>query len=126
MTWERVRLCSSLRGVQVTKRAVKDFHAPPLQGVLIHGLFLQGALLHPTDQTLMPTTLDTVEQAVNVIHVKPVLSEKKEPRTVYDCPVYVTSNRGANEYIASFPLKSELPPRKWIVAGVALLLEQPF
>ena len=53
------------------------------------------------------------------------LADTKETSGVYECPVYATSNRGAGEYIASFLLKTGINPRTWVLAGVALLLEEP-
>jgi dynein heavy chain len=46
----------------------------------------------------------------------------KELRNLYDCPVYKTRQRGPT-YVWTFNLKTKEKPAKWILAGVALLLQ---
>lgn len=41
---------------------------------------------------------------------------------VYDCPVYLTSNRGPH-YVFLAGLSTVDPARKWVVAGVALVMQ---
>lgn len=42
---------------------------------------------------------------------------------VYDCPVYTTTFRGPT-YIFLAPLKSLVPVNKWILAGVAIIMQE--
>jgi dynein heavy chain len=46
----------------------------------------------------------------------------QELRNLYDCPVYKTRQRGPT-YVWTFNLKTKEKPAKWILAGVALLLQ---
>jgi len=48
--------------------------------------------------------------------------EGKEDKGVYQCPVYKTEARGAT-YVFAAQLKTKHPPQKWILAGVALILD---
>jgi len=48
--------------------------------------------------------------------------DAKEDKSVYQCPVYKTEARG-NTYVFTAQLKTKLPPQKWILAGVALILD---
>ena len=48
--------------------------------------------------------------------------EGKEDRSLYHCPCYRTEDRG-NTYIVPAQLKTRYNPRKWILAGVGLLLD---
>lgn len=41
---------------------------------------------------------------------------------IYDCPVYLTSNRGPH-YVFMAGLRTVDPARKWILAGVALIMQ---
>jgi len=60
---------------------------------------------------------------VPVINCRAVaLQEGKEEKGVYQCPVYKTENRG-NTYVFTAQLKTKYPPAKWILAGVALILD---
>lgn len=43
-------------------------------------------------------------------------------KEIYDCPVYLTSNRGPH-YVFLACLRTKDPPRKWVVAGVALVMQ---
>jgi len=46
----------------------------------------------------------------------------KEDPNLYMCPVYETTARGAT-YVFTAQLKTKAAPRKWILAGVALILD---
>ena len=46
----------------------------------------------------------------------------KEEKGVYQCPVYKTEQRGAT-YVFTAQLKTKAPPQKWILAGVAMILD---
>lgn len=51
-----------------------------------------------------------------------ILKDKQETRNLYECPVYKTRQRGQT-YIWTFNLKTREKPAKWVLAGVALLLQ---
>ncbi|KAL7989345.1 hypothetical protein Chor_012011 [Crotalus horridus] len=57
-----------------------------------------------------------------IIFIKAILVDKQDTRNVYPCPVYKTRQRGPT-YIWTFNLKTKEKPSKWILAGVALLLQ---
>jgi len=58
---------------------------------------------------------------VNVRSV-PLQADGKEDKSVYPCPVYMTVARGAT-YVFTAQLKTKLPPDKWVLAGVALIMD---
>lgn len=47
----------------------------------------------------------------------------KEAQDTYECPVYLTQDRGSSHVVFSAGLRTVDPVRKWIQAGVALLME---
>lgn len=49
-------------------------------------------------------------------------AEVKEDKSIYNCPAYKTEDRG-NTYVFQAQLKTRFPPRKWILAGVAILMD---
>lgn len=60
-----------------------------------------------------------------VVHVTAVLKADLKKVGYYECPAYVTSARGGT-YIFTAWLKmesDEADPRKWVLAGVALILQ---
>lgn len=46
----------------------------------------------------------------------------KEDKNIYQCPVYKTENRG-NTYVFTATLKTKHPVAKWVLAGVAMILD---
>jgi dynein heavy chain len=55
------------------------------------------------------------------MHVTAVLIEDKIHDNVYDCPVYITSQRGPT-FVFTASLKTNEENSKWVLRGVALLL----
>lgn len=55
----------------------------------------------------------------------PMKDDAKVDPTIYPCPVYRTPMRGAGNYIFNAQLKTPAkhPPRKWILGGVACILD---
>ncbi len=54
--------------------------------------------------------------------IRAVNSSRLDSLGVYMCPVYKTEQRGPT-YVFSSQLKTKSPPARWILAGVALLLD---
>jgi len=44
-------------------------------------------------------------------------------RELYVCPVYRTRSRGTEAYVFAIPLRTRAPPSKWVLAGVALMMD---
>ncbi len=57
-----------------------------------------------------------------VIFIKAIPVDKQDTKNVYECPVYKTQTRGPT-YVWTFNLKTKEKSSKWIIAGVALLLQ---
>jgi dynein heavy chain len=57
-----------------------------------------------------------------VINCKAVPADKLEEKGVYKCPVYKTEQRGPT-YVFLAQLKTKAAPARWVMAGVALLLD---
>ena len=51
---------------------------------------------------------------------QPIPGEGKEDKNLYICPTYKTEDRGGGTYVFPAQLKTRLPARKWILAGVAM------
>lgn len=66
-----------------------------------------------------------LHQAMPVIQVKPVTQEQYSQAGYYQCPVYTNMQR-ANVYspsVSVFTLRTAEPAHKWVLASVALLLQ---
>lgn len=57
-----------------------------------------------------------------VIVCKAVLADNSDNSGVFQCPVYKTEQRGPT-YVFSAQLRTKSPPARWILAGVALLMD---
>jgi dynein heavy chain, axonemal len=123
--------------------------AHPPNGVYIQGLFIQGArwLIGPdaVEQgtvfkvdgvdcagVVIESRLKELIPAMPVMYVKATpVDESWEPDSVgylrpnpdiYNCPVYVTTVRGPT-YIFLATLKTREARSKWVLAGVALIMQ---
>ena len=57
-----------------------------------------------------------------VMMIKAITQDKKSTLICYECPIYKTRQRGPT-YVWTFDLKTKGSPSKWVLAGVALLLQ---
>lgn len=119
----------------------------PDDGILVHGLYIEGARWSDDDETSSTvTTVNSIpccgylcdshpkqlltSMPVMYIQAVQVKSDWKpeavgylrNDQSIYECPVYVTSARG-NTYVFLSTLTTFSPTSKWILAGVALLMQ---
>lgn len=57
-----------------------------------------------------------------VMYIRAITQDKQDLKNVYECPVYKTRTRGPT-YVWTFNLKTKEKASKWILAGVAILLQ---
>ncbi|KEG09899.1 dynein heavy chain [Trypanosoma grayi] len=110
---------------------VEDIVATPSSGVLIHGLFLEGARFSTGASVLEESRPRELYTSMPVIHLEPVrLKDRAATAATYECPMYKTSARAgalsttglSTNYVVSLDLNSgEATPEHWIRRGVALL-----
>ncbi|EMP23709.1 Dynein heavy chain 9, axonemal [Chelonia mydas] len=106
----------------VTKRNREDLSSPPREGAYVHGLFMEGARWDMQTGMMTDARLKDLTPAMPVIFIKAIPADKQDPRSMYPCPVYKTRQRGPT-YVWTFNLKTKENPSKWVLAGVALLLQ---
>ena len=107
------------------------------EGAYTHGLFMEGARWDTAAGYIAESNLKELYPSMPVMYIKAVTQDKQETRNFYECPVYKTRQRGAvidtfsrklslssgPTYIWTFNLKTKERPSKWVLAGVALLLQ---
>lgn len=81
-----------------------------------------GARWDSQSGTIVDARLKELRFAMPVIFAKAIPVDRQETRHTYECPVYKTRRRGPH-YVWTFRLKSNDRTAKWVLAGVALLLE---
>ncbi|NXC25245.1 DYH9 protein, partial [Campylorhamphus procurvoides] len=106
----------------VTKKSREDFASPPWEGAYVHGLFMEGARWDAQAGMLTEARLKELTPAMPVLFIKAIPVDKQDLQGVYPCPVYKTRQRGPT-YVWTFNLKTKDSPSKWVLAGVALLLQ---
>ncbi|NWR75951.1 DYH9 protein, partial [Centropus unirufus] len=106
----------------VTKKSREDFASPPRDGAYVHGLFMEGARWDSQAGIITDARLKELTPAMPVIFIKAIPADKQDIRSMYPCPVYKTRQRGPT-YVWTFNLKTRENSSKWVLAGVALLLQ---
>nr|XP_010966907.1 dynein axonemal heavy chain 11-like [Camelus bactrianus] len=117
--WPLDKICLT---VDVTKKTKEDYGHPPREGAYLHGLFMEGARWDPQSGTIADARLKEIRSAMPVIFAKAIPVDRQETKHTYECPVYKTKTRGP-DYVWTFRLKSKEKTARWMLAGVALLLE---
>ncbi|TYZ58261.1 hypothetical protein PybrP1_007938 [[Pythium] brassicae (nom. inval.)] len=137
--------CTTLRGADAAE-------AYPDRGAFVHGLFLEGARWEPPEKDGEPASPFAYEvdgvpcgghvvdpapkelfPATPVVYARAVavaaqweatgVGYFRRQRDVFDCPVYQTTQRGAT-YVFLATLHTVAPPHKWVLAGLALVMQR--
>uniref|UniRef100_A0A8C3V2Y5 Dynein axonemal heavy chain 17 n=1 Tax=Catharus ustulatus TaxID=91951 RepID=A0A8C3V2Y5_CATUS len=106
----------------VTKKSREDFASAPREGAYVHGLFMEGARWDVQAGTIVDARLQELTPAMPVVFIKAIPGDKQDTRGLYPCPLYKTRQRGPT-YVWTLNLKTKESPSKWVLAGVALLLQ---
>ena len=107
---------------EVTKKHPGEVPQNMREGAFIHGLFMEGARWDVNIGSIAESQLKELYPNMPVMFIKAITQDKQETRNLYECPVYKTRQRGPT-YIWTFNLKTKERPSKWVLAGVALLLQ---
>lgn len=91
-------------------------------GAYVHGLYMEGARWDMQTGMINEARLKDLAPAMPVIFLKAIPVDRQDMRNIYECPVYKTKQRGPT-FVWTFNLKSKEKPSKWILGGVALLLQ---
>lgn len=100
--------------------------ALPNEGVLIRGLYLEGAKWSKKQNILTnPKPLQLISQ-MPILHFLPIEKNKKEKGSFYIAPSYIFPVRGGTSespsLVLPIDLPTELPASHWIKRGTAILL----
>ena len=124
---------------EVTKKIREEITMPPKEGAFVHGLYMEGARWDVETNSISDSRLKELHPEMPVMFLRAVTQDKQERVNIYECPVYKTRERGqlwlilktlqlkmifsGPTYIWTFNLKTRDKPSKWVLAGVALLLQ---
>ena len=106
----------------VTKKMIQDIEGQPRDQAYVFGFYVEGARWDAGVGQLDESTPKVQFSVVPIINVKVVLVKKKtkEDKGIYK-PQHIVM-RG-NTYVFEAQLKTKYPPQKWILTGVALILD---
>eukprot|EP00058_Branchiostoma_floridae_P012209 XP_002597697.1 hypothetical protein BRAFLDRAFT_77399 [Branchiostoma floridae] len=100
-----------------------DVAQPPLEGVYVYGLYLEGAGWDRRNSKLIEQKPKVLFEQMPVIHIYAInTTGTKDPR-LYSCPIYKKPVRTDLTYIAAVDLRTVQSPDHWILRGVALLCD---
>ena len=91
------------------------------EGVYVYGLFLEGCRWDGKQNKLVDSDPKKLFTPLPVLEVTGVLGKDKVTKGVYEAPTYRVKKRTGLNFISTFPLRTEDPPSKWVMRGVALL-----
>ncbi|KAJ0065958.1 hypothetical protein NL108_000216 [Boleophthalmus pectinirostris] len=114
---DRMVLCN-----EVTKWMKDDITQPPVEGVYVYGLYLEGAGWDRRNSKLIDSKPKVLFEMMPVIRMYAENNGVKDHH-LYMCPIYKKPIRTDLNYIADVDLKTTLPPEYWILRGVALLCD---
>ncbi|XP_055373642.1 dynein beta chain, ciliary isoform X2 [Condylostylus longicornis] len=107
---------------EVTKKEKDGISSSPKEGAFIHGLFIEGASWDCNANSIVELRPKELYSLMPVMYIKSIIQEKQDIYKMYECPLYRTRGRGPT-YIWTFNLRTKEHPSKWILGGVALLLQ---
>lgn len=102
------------------KMSADDVDSKSRDGAFIIGLRLQGARWDFNGVQLETSKPKEMFCPMPVMTVKAVTKEKANIGGIYNCPVYMTEQRGPTWFFNA-QLKTKCPPARWVLAGVALI-----
>lgn len=117
--WPLDKMCIS---VDVTKKTREELGSAPREGSYAFGFYMEGARWDSNSGQIAESKLKELTPAMPILFIRAIPVDRKETKNVYECPVYKTKNRGPT-FVWVFNLKSKEKPAKWILGGVALLLQ---
>ncbi|TGZ69565.1 hypothetical protein CRM22_003672 [Opisthorchis felineus] len=106
----------------VTKKTREEMSAPPREGAFTHGLYMEGARWDTQTGMITEARLKELAPALPVLFLKAIPVDRQDLRNTYACPVYKTKTRGPT-FVWTFNMKTKEKPSRWILGGVALLLQ---
>ena len=104
------------------KMTVEEIDSVSRDGAYVNGLVMQGARWDLAAVSVDKSKPKEMFCLMPVINVRGVSSDKAEIKGMYSCPTYKTEQRGPT-YVFQAQLKTKSPPARWIMAGVALILD---
>jgi len=106
----------------VTKREPKQVDSHAKEGAYVQGMFLEGARWDMTTNSMEDSKPKEMAVIMPVIICKAGPMSDKADKNMYICPAYAVPIRRPY-YVFPAQLRTKAIPDKWVLAGVALILD---
>jgi len=107
---------------EVTKKQGRTVDGAAKEGAFVTGMFLEGARWDPTANSLDDSRPKEMFVQMPIINCKAGMMTEKVDKNVYICPTYCVPTRRPF-YVFPAQLRTRAPPDKWVLAGVAMILD---
>jgi len=107
---------------EVTKRDVKQIDRAAPDGNYVTGMYLEGARWDIMSGSLEDSKPKEMFTRMPVVNCKAASSQLREDNNIYICPTYCVPTRRPY-FVFQAQLRTKQPPAKWVLAGVALILD---
>ena len=91
-------------------------------GAYINGLSMDGARWNVEEDMVDNSRPKEMFFPMPIICARSILASAAETNGIFSCPVYKTMFRGPS-YVFSAQIRTKSPSSKWVLAGVALILD---
>jgi dynein heavy chain len=109
----------------VMKKLYWEPDLPPIkEGAYVFGMQVEGARWDPAVGQLDESFPKKPFSVMPVVNCRAALisTDPKKDAGLYMCPCYKTEGRGAT-YVFTAQMKTKMPAAKWVIAGVAIILD---
>ena len=115
---------------QLTHEVPEDVTMPPTNGVLVFGMFIEGARIDSETHLLAESHPKELYTSLPMMHLLPVDNRQQPDSGIYVTPVYKTLSRfgvlsttgHSTNFVMACELTSDRPQQHWIKRGVAAFL----
>jgi len=94
----------------------------PEDGMYIHGLCMEGARWETKKNAIGDSFSKDLHPVMPVMQVRGIVYENVNKDGIFDCPVYITTQRGGTITFTA-TLRTLDPVNKWVLGGVALMMQ---
>ncbi|XP_064453637.1 dynein axonemal heavy chain 8 [Mirounga angustirostris] len=108
---------------EVLRQTKEEITSPPVEGVYIYGLYMDGAAWDRRNGKLTESTPKVLFTQLPVLHIFAINPAAPKDPKLYVCPVYKKPRRTDLTFITVVYLRTVLSPDHWILRGVALLCD---
>jgi len=107
---------------EVTKREPKQVDAHSKEGAFCQGMYLEGARWDSAANCLEDSKPKEMFTSLPVVNCKAGMMQDKVDKNAYICPTYCVPTRRPY-FVFPAQLRTKAPADKWVLAGVAIILD---